>query len=1464
MYADLYRRPHIRRTEGCADESCSNIYSLRRRFPDDNYVLPHLKAHSNFQYVERILTHQRTLPATNRNDSHEGQNARHFQRSKATPAAHRGQSACRTGLPSRLLSDISPPTTSPRGLRTTNQSGQISYLVDKAELRRPSDIQEPVRFFIEKLRVLNNNKLSQQPASLSWARRSNAKLESITPRPDESPRGQLYHSVLYTEALLDATKSHFVHGSPRKNDAAFSKGLKASLNHSRVATVPAIPEEVVQDFHVPDCLFYRTIKKTLNTPRQNLIEKDIFPSATITTHAFNLPHFEKTSLVIATANSIKTPSPQLITSDRPAKNLNVCIGHTEKARSFEGIASNDGACFTPEVDKGPAHSKSEIGLTFKEVKSSELEPLNLPTIDEMDKTFQSTSPDSACRSEHSFGDLPDNVNGETQEFGEQADREPITEAADVTADKEEGDVDDDAGGDIRSCELSNESDLDLSTVDEGTDDAEHSGHSQASYISPLSTKKSTPRPCFLKDASAANDGVQTQPTASRISTSSTEPESVHLSSKHRLFVAPSPELAMTVRPSEPSTPLRQPCSPSQKTPRVTVPRSPSVGTDSPARPEIPAVRILSAEGDNAPMLAVAPAPPATASPPTVKHKQRPLTSRKKAASGDGVPKNHPALISSLFPNVPPCVRFFDEHEKVESLPWEFRRLLHYRPSLMTPIIVRQVLSRSAFRASKLTTVTEDLDAVESSDWIYYFGKHMRPAVFLSIRDYQKVNHLPCSFQLGRKDRLWRNLSAMQQKFGTKHFGFFPQTFCIPTEIDKLKEAWDGEPSPHQWILKPPASARGIGIRLLSKWSYVPKKRPYIVQKYLHNPFLINNSKFDLRIYVFVYSLKPLCVFVHEDGLARFASQKYSNSPRLVGNRFIHLTNYSVNRLNVEYIVNNSEESCKGHKWSLKALWSYLRSQGIDTDKVWADIKDVVVKTCLATESLLKAAVDTYCVSTFSVQELFGFDIFLDENLKPWLLEVNVSPSMHSDSPLDVKVKGTMIKDMLNLTGIRLPEYKDINNPTVRTVPTPKASSPVPSASNPVPKKASSEEENAAGRTTAHSDSFGLDVQKPEDFATAWNRTPEILGRIIPAPVFIPPPPPPKDHSTPVPKEAKRPTAPSHPWLLDRRLTMTPMSDDERYKHEYYILRAYEAGFPALEHRPVRKVTSRMTGDRKVAENKTTHVSTSNMTSAVSRNSTSPLPGARKKPSPSIVRPVVPTEPVTETPLSGMNGKPAFSLSEGVGPESIDLEALIQSRAEHKRKMEEKAGRRRLLQKAVARTVPVEQAAPSQPVNKEESSVKNKDSRSSSASPIGASSPPLQADPIERFEWMVEGIFDRLTPYDVRCLVEVLDLLNRAGDFQCAFPCHDAQMSAEYLAFFEKPRYANLLVAAFLHYHGSSDRGIKLISELAKEELHWKSGKYGDKLDQNHIWQPRHSSNSIAVNSRHTDFPANCEGDASNL
>lgn len=77
--------------------------------------------------------------------------------------------------------------------------------------------------------------------------------------------------------------------------------------------------------------------------------------------------------------------------------------------------------------------------------------------------------------------------------------------------------------------------------------------------------------------------------------------------------------------------------------------------------------------------------------------------------------------------------------------------------------------------------------------------------------------------------------------------------------------------------------------------------------------------------------------------------------------------------------------------SLRALWAYLRSQGISPAPVWSSIKDVVVKTAISTEAAFNTAINAYCNHPCSVHEVFGFDILLDEDLQPWLLEVNVSP-----------------------------------------------------------------------------------------------------------------------------------------------------------------------------------------------------------------------------------------------------------------------------------------------------------------------------------------------------------------------------------------------------------------------------------------------------------------------------------------
>ena len=53
-------------------------------------------------------------------------------------------------------------------------------------------------------------------------------------------------------------------------------------------------------------------------------------------------------------------------------------------------------------------------------------------------------------------------------------------------------------------------------------------------------------------------------------------------------------------------------------------------------------------------------------------------------------------------------------------------------------------------------------------------------------------------------------------------------------------------------------------------------------------------------------------------------------------------------------------------------------------------------------------------SKSSCFELLGFDVLIDEELKPWLVEVNLSPSLACDSPIDLKIKHGLFVDAMNL------------------------------------------------------------------------------------------------------------------------------------------------------------------------------------------------------------------------------------------------------------------------------------------------------------------------------------------------------------------------------------------------------------------------------------------------------------------
>lgn len=88
--------------------------------------------------------------------------------------------------------------------------------------------------------------------------------------------------------------------------------------------------------------------------------------------------------------------------------------------------------------------------------------------------------------------------------------------------------------------------------------------------------------------------------------------------------------------------------------------------------------------------------------------------------------------------------------------------------------------------------------------------------------------------------------------------------------------------------------------------------------------------------------------------------------------------------------------------------------------MWTKIYDVIIKSLLCIEQPTKENLRTSNVHRSNCFELLGYDILLDANMQPWLLEVNLSPSLAFESPLDLKIKANLIKDTLNLIGIRKP------------------------------------------------------------------------------------------------------------------------------------------------------------------------------------------------------------------------------------------------------------------------------------------------------------------------------------------------------------------------------------------------------------------------------------------------------------
>uniref|UniRef100_T1J1B7 Tubulin--tyrosine ligase-like protein 9 n=1 Tax=Strigamia maritima TaxID=126957 RepID=T1J1B7_STRMM len=216
-----------------------------------------------------------------------------------------------------------------------------------------------------------------------------------------------------------------------------------------------------------------------------------------------------------------------------------------------------------------------------------------------------------------------------------------------------------------------------------------------------------------------------------------------------------------------------------------------------------------------------------------------------------------------------------------------------------------------------------------------------------------------------------------------------------------------------WIVKPGAKSRGIGIMILERLDdiinlvdsqVVVKTTKYVVQKYIERPFLIYNTKFDIRQWFMVTDWNPLTIYFYKDCYLRFCSRYFSLTDK---SEAVHLCNNAVQR---RYMHEERPSVLPRYAmWSSDEFKDFLHKRGksLVWDKIiYPGMKEAVTASMIAAQDMMDAKKGCF--------ELYGADFMLTENFHPWLLEINSSPCLAPTTQVTARLCSNVLDDAIKV------------------------------------------------------------------------------------------------------------------------------------------------------------------------------------------------------------------------------------------------------------------------------------------------------------------------------------------------------------------------------------------------------------------------------------------------------------------
>ena len=233
---------------------------------------------------------------------------------------------------------------------------------------------------------------------------------------------------------------------------------------------------------------------------------------------------------------------------------------------------------------------------------------------------------------------------------------------------------------------------------------------------------------------------------------------------------------------------------------------------------------------------------------------------------------------------------------------------------------------------------------------------------------------------------------------------------IENLISKIKKnlpefSFDG--TKNVWIVKPGGLSRGRGIHCIDQLNDILSDIKIcgqtIIQKYIENPLIILNKKFDIRQWVLVTDLSPLKIWLFDTPYIRFSAENYNIDD--FKNIFSQLTNNSIAKHSENF---NNESKIEGDMWEIEQFRNYLiNCYGKD---YWSDIQEKIKKIVIYTLVSSKHKI----IQRKNTHEVFGYDIMVDDKLNVYLIEINASPDWTYSTKVTEKLVKIASEDIIKV------------------------------------------------------------------------------------------------------------------------------------------------------------------------------------------------------------------------------------------------------------------------------------------------------------------------------------------------------------------------------------------------------------------------------------------------------------------